>query len=385
MRTRLLTLLLLALAACRAPASEPPRYHPALAVVRIRSHGASGTVIATAPGKSWILSCAHMFAGPAEYKKPLRIDGPPQPLAAPKRAACRILAVDAQADLSLLEHDNGPFYCCPVAPAGHQPGNNLLSAGYDEMRWPVTQQRATLLESLGQTTFTRERPWHGRSGGGLIDVDSHVLIGVVQGYEVGGRGRGVYVSHAAVLTFVARHLPSDRPGELRPSRPRSPGYLVPPSCPYPGGGCPIPRGPWGVMAPADGRQLCQVLPWRRQVEQRLQNLERQQRQPPAPYAPPQAQPPIIIVQPPLQQFPIGGQPRQDFPIGGAPKQELPPSGAPKQDLPPGGAPKQELPPGGTPRQDLPVQPPPMPPADRTPQTYSYRPVIIRALSRPLSD
>jgi hypothetical protein len=138
------------------------------------------------------------------------------------------------------------------------------------------------------------------------------------------------------------------------------------------------------MAPADGRQLCQVLPWRRQIEQRLQNLERGQRQPPAPSAP-QAQPPIIIVQPPLQQFPIGGQPKQDFPIGGAPKQELPPSGTPKQDLPPGGAPKQELPPGGTPRQDLPVQPPPMPPAARAPQTYSYRPVIIRALSRPLSD
>src|SRR5207237_3382704 len=41
-----------------APASDP-----ALAVVRIKSHGASGTVIATAPGKSWILSCCHMFFG----------------------------------------------------------------------------------------------------------------------------------------------------------------------------------------------------------------------------------------------------------------------------------------------------------------------------------
>src|SRR5207302_6420338 len=108
MKPRLLTLFLLALAVCRAPASEPPRYHPSLAVVRIKSHGASGTVIATAPGKSYILSCAHMFAGPADYKKPLRLDGPRQPHAEAKRAACRVLAVDAQADLSLLEHDNGP-------------------------------------------------------------------------------------------------------------------------------------------------------------------------------------------------------------------------------------------------------------------------------------
>lgn len=119
----------------------------------------------------------------------------------------------------------------------------------------------------------------------------------------------------------------------------------------------------------------------------MKNLEQGQRQPPAPpsYQAPQAQPPIIIVQPPLQQFPIGGLPKQDFPIGGAPKQELPISGVPKQDLPIGGAPKQVLPPGGAPRQDLPVQPPPMPPASPTPQAYSYRPVVIRALSRPLSD
>jgi hypothetical protein len=218
MTKRLRTLLLLALAACRAPAAEPPRYHPALAVVRIKSHGASGTVIATAPGKSWILSCAHMFATPADYKKPLRVDGPPQPQAEAKRAAFRLLAVDAKADLSLLEHDNGPFYCCPVAPAGHRPGKNLLSAGYDEMRWPVTRAPATLLESVGPTTFTREKPRHGRSGGGLIDLDGRCLIGVVQGYEVGGRGRGVYVSHQAVLAFVNKHLPAARrePGWGRP-------------------------------------------------------------------------------------------------------------------------------------------------------------------------
>ena len=236
MKPRLLTLLLLALAACRAPASEPPRYHPSLAVVRVRSHGASGTVIATASGKSWILSCAHMFASSADYQKPLRLDGPRQPYAEAKRAACRLLAVDVHADLSLLEHDKGPFYCCPVAPAGYQPGQNLLSAGYDEMRWPVTQRRATLLDSPGRTTFTREKPWHGRSGGGLIDVDNNVLIGVVQGYEIGGRSRGVYVSHQTVLTFVAKHLPAAERERLRGQpRTRPQHYSAPlPLC-LPGG------------------------------------------------------------------------------------------------------------------------------------------------------
>jgi hypothetical protein len=250
MTKRLLILLLLALPACRAPASEPPRHHPALAVVRIKSHGASGTVIATAPGKSWILSCAHMFAGPEDYKKPLRLDGPRQPLAAEKRAGCRVLAVDARADLSLLEHDNGPFYCCPVAPPGHRPGKNLLSAGYDEMRWPVTQRPATFLEALGRTTFTREKPWHGRSGGGLIDVDAHVLIGVVQGYEIGGRNRGLYVSHEAILAFLKKHRPqllqpqgADPQQQYSTPRPR-------PRCPScPPGACPCPSCPGGSCQP----------------------------------------------------------------------------------------------------------------------------------------
>src|SRR5262245_9394355 len=181
-----LTVLLLVLAACRAPASEPPRPHPSLAVLRIKSHGASGTVIATTKGKSWILGCAHMFATPADLKRPLKIDGPRQPYAEARRSATRVLAVDAAADLSLLEHDNGPFYCVPVAPAGHKPGRNLISVGYDDMSWPVTVVPATLLSTRGLTTYTREKPWHGRSGGALIDVDAYCVIGVVQGYEIGG-------------------------------------------------------------------------------------------------------------------------------------------------------------------------------------------------------
>jgi hypothetical protein len=44
---------------------------------------------------------------------------------------------------------------------------------------------------------------HGRSGGGLWDIDAKVLIGVVQGYEVPPWGRrGIYVSHQAVLRFL---------------------------------------------------------------------------------------------------------------------------------------------------------------------------------------
>ena len=38
-----------------------PADDPALATVHIKSHGASGTIIATEARRSWVLGCAHMF------------------------------------------------------------------------------------------------------------------------------------------------------------------------------------------------------------------------------------------------------------------------------------------------------------------------------------
>jgi hypothetical protein len=187
---------------------------PALAGVRIKSHGANGTVIATGPGKSYILSCAHMFLDghdrpdPALQRKRLVLDGPEQPRAVVRGTApARLVAVDFDRDLSLIELDNGPFAFVPVAKAGHVPSKNLLSMGYDEMKWPITQKRATLLLTRGNTTYTQEWPWHGRSGGALVDLDANVLIGVVQGYETDGPRRGLYVSHGAVLTFLTKARP----------------------------------------------------------------------------------------------------------------------------------------------------------------------------------
>jgi len=195
------------------PASsfEPAR-DPNLAAVRVKSHGASATVIATTPGKSWLLGCAHMFfdehdqVDPALAARPIRLDGPVQPYAPRKAASARLVAVDAAADLSLLVLDNGPFHFVPVAPRGHPPSRNLRSVGYDGMAWPVTNRPATVVGVSGDWTFTREKPWHGRSGGGLIDLEARVLIGVVNGYETTGQQRGVYTSHDAVLRFLEQHF-----------------------------------------------------------------------------------------------------------------------------------------------------------------------------------
>jgi hypothetical protein len=188
-----------------------PAADPALATVRIKSHGASATVIATTDGRSWILGCAHMLTddagnpSAAARAKKFSIDGPSQPHAVRKSATgpARLAAWDYKIDLSLLVIDNGPFHYIPVAREGFRPGKNLASVGYDNMAWPVTVKPATIVASVGDTTFTRERPWHGRSGGGLCDRDARVLIGVVQGYELPPWGRrGVYVSHQAILRFL---------------------------------------------------------------------------------------------------------------------------------------------------------------------------------------
>jgi hypothetical protein len=221
--------LILALLLCLNPSPGAahglePACDPALATVRITSHGASATIIATSPGRSWLLGCAHMFLGPDDrpdpglLQGPFRIDGPVQPYARAGAAAVRLLDCDFALDLSLLEIDSGPFHHVPVAEKGHKPSRRLRSLGYDEMNWPVTNRPATIVAAEGDTTFTAERPWHGRSGGGLIDIKHRCLIGVVQGYEIWPTRRGLYVSHAAILRFLAKH---------RRAQPRTPAAAAP--------------------------------------------------------------------------------------------------------------------------------------------------------------
>jgi hypothetical protein len=200
MKNRLLCLAA-ALGAALPLAAEPPD-----AVVRLPSHGASGTVIHTEKGRSLILSCAHAFEGTARTT-PVTLDVPRLRPGPPRPGRIRLLAVDYALDLSLLELNDGPLdFVCPVAPVDHRPGR-CVSVGYDEMRLPARRASASLLGSDRGITFTREIPWHGRSGGALIDRDAGCLIGVVQGYEVGGERRGLYVSHEAIVKFLGKRAP----------------------------------------------------------------------------------------------------------------------------------------------------------------------------------
>lgn len=185
----------------RARAVPPPA---AYAVVRIPSHGASATIIESRAGYTLLLGCAHAFEGTSRTR-PIHLDVPVPSAGQPKGAAIRLIDVDYQTDLSLIALGDGPLpYIAPVAPAGHVPGGSILSIGYDEMRWPAQAVPTALLSSVSLITYTRERPGHGRSGGALLDAERGWLIGVVQGYELTGPRRGLYVSHAAILRFLER-------------------------------------------------------------------------------------------------------------------------------------------------------------------------------------
>lgn len=193
------TALLLVAAAPGRPEGAVPSSHAADAVVRLPSHGASATVIHTGPGRTYLLTCAHAFAG-ADRNRPIHVDGPAAPRGTPS-----IIHLDSRLDLAMLEVADGPvLHCAPAAGPGYRPGPKLLSVGYDDMKLPATRRQATILRTDRDVTWTREPPWHGRSGGALLDLETGQLIGVVSGYVHARNGPGVYASQQAVARFLER-------------------------------------------------------------------------------------------------------------------------------------------------------------------------------------
>ncbi len=234
---RLIAALSLFLLALPAQAAPPD------ATILFPSHGGSGTVIVTGPGRTLILSACHMFEGRSAQKK-ISIEAPDPLPGGVKVVRIRLLAVSHDADLALIELDAGPLaFVSPVAPAGFRPGL-CWSVGYDEMRKPFQVRSTRILSTDSSVTWTAERPWHGRSGGALIDQRTGVLCGVVSGYtgprdhrELSSQGKGVYASLAAVVRFMAANgSPQPSPDYL--NQPPWPGrqpqlYLQPPAqrCP----------------------------------------------------------------------------------------------------------------------------------------------------------
>lgn len=200
----ILALLLIACAAAAAPED---------AVVKVPSHGGSAVVIQTGPGYTYLLSAGHMFDSPETRRRRIVIDAPmPERVNVGQGVGIEVLAVSPaeERDLALLLMHAGPMpYVCPVPNAAeYRISGDLISAGYDEMK-PRTVRPAQIIAVEDPWIYTHQKPWHGRSGGGLIDRQTGMLIGIVSSYEaepgaapgqVGNRGK--YASRRSILAFL---------------------------------------------------------------------------------------------------------------------------------------------------------------------------------------
>jgi hypothetical protein len=195
---RLTSIVCLLIFAATVPAGSADGGDAIRAVVRVPSHGGSATIIATEQGNTYLLTAAHLFeSAQGRTNDPIVIDGEDVPLGTARR-----IGINPEADLALIQLSAGPAK--HVAPVALTPtkAKHLLSVGYDEMRVPSTKQACTLLFTSQGIFFTRERPWHGRSGGALLDLDTGYVVGVVSGYETTPPYAGIYVSQTAIRQFL---------------------------------------------------------------------------------------------------------------------------------------------------------------------------------------
>ena len=128
-------------------------------MVRIISHGCSGTVIYTEEGRSFILSCGHAFRG-SDRNRPVVLDVPAARPGPPQNPGIQVLETDHDKDLSLLILRAGPLeHIAPVAPVDHRPGHALLSVGYDNMQLPAVHLPSTLLQDTGRLAGFIQKPY----------------------------------------------------------------------------------------------------------------------------------------------------------------------------------------------------------------------------------
>lgn len=193
MRASLLCLVLLAFSLQAAPED---------AVVRITSHGCSGTVVYTTLGRTIILTCGHAFERDTDRRKSIIIDAPYPTIGSTRTGGIRLMRLDLKNDLALVDIRSGPFpYVCHVSGILPSPNSWCKSVGYDEMRSRAINEWHRVLVTRGNETLTDQRPWHGRSGGALINQQGR-LVGVVSGYENNGARRGIYVSQTTIWRFM---------------------------------------------------------------------------------------------------------------------------------------------------------------------------------------
>ncbi len=223
-------------------------------IVRRGKHQGSGTVIASIPGESLVLTASHVLEGDGAlyievHRYNLGLERRQPAAGWPREVPARVVALDKASDLAVIRvagFEAMP-YVARIAPGSGEPprGEAVVSVGID---------LGETLASWGSRVFDYARidmgngggprpfllvekpPEHGRSGGGLFTTDGTV-VGVCVGRAeiIRGKRFGVFASsesirrilrehdlEAAVARSVARRVPRPAPSLPAPTPPPPP-------------------------------------------------------------------------------------------------------------------------------------------------------------------
>ena len=235
-------------------------FRPTVIVIRGTSQG-SGTVIASSPGETLVLTAAHVLESDAEpfievHRYNLGLERRRRPEGWPKKIPAKVVAIDSASDVAVLKIAGFQAmpYVATVAPgpAEAEPETVVTSVGIDRgaklssWRTRVIDFAAIDMKKKaggGDRPFvlTEKPPDFGRSGGGLFRDDGTV-VGVCVGRAEVIRGRrvGIFASNTSihrllrenaletsVARSLARRLPRSSPIE------RTRGVVPAPPAPEP--------------------------------------------------------------------------------------------------------------------------------------------------------
>jgi S1-C subfamily serine protease len=220
------------------PARGPDVVRP---TVQLR-HGnktGSGTVIASVPGETWILTAAHVVEQASDLKVELhrfnfgsRLTGLTEGGGWPRLVPAAVVVAEPDTDVALVRIKGMkalPFVAHLDPDAGEPtPGEVMTSVGIDRglhlNSWRTTIEGAGKID-LGKGggarlfTVTSHPPDHGRSGGGLYRADGAV-VGVCTGFfeHKPGQRVGAFAAMASIRQLVRTQSLEKlvRPPVLRP-------------------------------------------------------------------------------------------------------------------------------------------------------------------------
>ena len=195
-----------------------PEADPMRATVRIHVtddrgvERGSGTVIASRPGRSVVLTCGHLFK---HYRAGGRIRAESFASGAAVPFEATLIGFDPAADVGLIALDTpDPLPAAALSPNVLVVGDRVVSTGCDGGNDPTRQNHVvqSVNRFAGPSNFTcTGQPKLGRSGGGCFDAAGRV-VGVVWSVAQ-DPPEGVYAGLPAIIALLEEHgLSALRPG-----------------------------------------------------------------------------------------------------------------------------------------------------------------------------